>query len=92
MPGVQARRCFISASSRGSSSAVSRVMLSHTPSTRTSGSRSRSTTRMFFTSWRMKFLRTGRLLMVISGKTLMMSFMSGKRGAGNAKEKGEYDT
>lgn len=94
MPGVQRRRSIISRSSFGSVSAVSTSMLSHTPSTRSSGSSSRSTVRMFFANWRMKPLRTGGLLMVISGKTLTISFMrkqrvrrhGGKRGARSIAE------
>ncbi len=48
MPGVQRRRSIISRSSFGSLRTVSTSMLSHTPSTRRSGSSSRSTVRMFF--------------------------------------------
>src|SRR5690606_40121633 len=54
-------------------------ILSHWPSTRSSGSRSFSTVRMFLASCRMNCLRTGRLLMVISAKGLTMSFMNKER-------------
>jgi hypothetical protein len=34
---------------------------------------------MFLANWRMKRIRTGRLLMVISGKTFTISFMKTAR-------------
>ena len=92
MPGVQVRRSIISRSSLGSVTRVSISRLSHSPSTRRSGSRSRSTVRMFFASWRMKRLRTGRLLMVISWKTLTMSFIREKAQARREEKKGRNYT
>ncbi|MNI86340.1 hypothetical protein D3C73_1434310 [compost metagenome] len=75
MPGVQVSRSIISRWTFSSSTRVTTSRLSQTPSTASSGSRSLSTLRMFLPSWRMKRLRTGRLLMVISGKTLTISFI-----------------
>ena len=88
MPGVQVRRSIVSRLALASTTAVSTSRLSHSPSTFSSGSRSRSTARMFFANCRMKRLRTGRLLMVISWKVLTMSFMRGTRTRGATEKKG----
>ncbi|MCY1529114.1 hypothetical protein D9M68_642430 [compost metagenome] len=86
MPGVQRSRSIISRSSFGSCCSVCTSRLSQAPLTASCGSRSRSTLRMFLASWRMKCLRTGRLLMVISGKTLTISFMKRTREGGAEKQ------
>ncbi len=89
MPGMQLRRSVISFRALGSLTRVSSSRLSHTPFTTTAGSRSRSTARMFLANWRMKRIRTGRLLMVISGKTFTISFM--KTARERPAEKGGAD-
>ena len=72
----------------GSAASVFTSRLSQTPVTCSCGSRSRNTKRMFLASCRMKFLRTGGLLMVISGKTLTISFMGANIGRQGLKNRG----
>ncbi|MDT4876954.1 hypothetical protein FQZ97_1124360 [compost metagenome] len=72
---MQLSRSIIACRVFASLTRVSTSRLSHTPLTSSCGSRSRNTERMFFANCRIKCLRTGGLLMVISGKTLTISFI-----------------
>ena len=84
---VQVRRSIISRLALASTTAVSTSRLSHSPSTFSSGSRSRSIARMFFANCRMKRLRSPAL----DGdflEGLDDEFLRGTRTRGRRKKKG----